>query len=264
LAGSFDANADRAAWGVVHRSPNTTAFTFRCGPISVCHRVAGAGTAHRKSNNTAELAAITSASAWCLEMAATTSMVPQPRFLYDSTWAANVTRGIWRPRCNPYEADQARRGLEQLRDAGVHPTFHHVRSHLGHHLNEMADLAAKLGATGVSHLNGTHNLLREPSLANLMPRTTTPQGGGHNEGGLFRPPPPRKNAASATRTRHLLLTCQWTPTPLRLRSQWTWTTSMTRRMSLTFLWASRPILSHNGWLSLRAADPLSSTTDHQG
>ena len=71
--------------------------------------------------------------------------------LFDSTYAANMSRRLWNPRSNASEVLFTRRCLDNL--PGNLIQWHHVYSHLGHYLNELVDKAANLGAEGKCELN---------------------------------------------------------------------------------------------------------------
>ena len=121
-------------------------------------------TAHVVTNNTAELGAIIGACRWVL---AVEPRPPAVAFLYDSTWAANCARGLWKPRSNSYEVDAARRAIEKVTDLGIVIEWHHVRSHRGHFLNELADLAAKMGCNSTKLAAGNLQFIRQYAEASL-------------------------------------------------------------------------------------------------
>ena len=76
------------------------------------------------------------------------SLSPVPSvvtLVYDSIWAAAVSRAIWLGRKIKKQVEQARRSVEAVRDAGITIVWAHARSHQGHFLNELADHAALIG-----------------------------------------------------------------------------------------------------------------------
>ena len=111
------------------------------------------------SNNTAELAAIIGTCRWVASLAPLPTHV---NFLFDSMWASNCARCLWRARLNSTEVDAARRALESLSDLGITVRWSHARWHRGHFLNELADFTAKLGmgssATGELDLSSLRSL----------------------------------------------------------------------------------------------------------
>ena len=145
--GSCTPSPSTAGWGVIMARPGLCA-QYMCGPLlttGCMPYVAG-----KLSNNTAELAAMFYALQWICSQERTTESGTD--LLYDSTWAANVIRALWRPRHNVAEVLRIRTILMNSKKVCDDLRWHHVRAHLGHHLNELADTAAKLGAGGRSCL----------------------------------------------------------------------------------------------------------------
>ena len=88
-----------------------------------------------------------------------------------------VARGIWSAKLNTPEVDGA---IESLSDAQVSISWHHVRSHMGHFLNELADLSAKLALGAQSCIDaGLSSLqpLADEKLQTLIARHTAAAGG---------------------------------------------------------------------------------------
>jgi len=137
-----------AGWGFVAAAPSAQcagqplAFQTFFGPV-----VASPGglpvQAKAFTNNTAELSAIAAALRWLLAG----QLQPQPvNILFDSTWAANQVRRIWRPKSHRHAIVATQRLLDKVGALGFSLTWHHVRAHRGHFLNEAADRAAAQGA----------------------------------------------------------------------------------------------------------------------
>ena len=100
--------------------------------------------AERCTNNTAELSALAHALSWALTCDSDRS---EPLLIrYDSTYAANVMMGVWRPAANKKLARHVnklwRRASRQLQGQ---LWCSHVRAHLGHKWNETADKLANRG-----------------------------------------------------------------------------------------------------------------------
>ena len=121
------ASATRAFAGPVVTDPDNAEF---CGALT-------------STNNTAELSALYSAMLWILRRPTDPTTID---ILFDSTWAANVARRLWRPKVNRGIAGQVQRAVEQVLEAGHQLCWHHVRAHKGHTMNELADEAAAKGA----------------------------------------------------------------------------------------------------------------------
>ena len=114
-----------------------------CGPVITIRGEVGDIGATSPTNNTAEISALAATFRWLLSGAEVAQSV---NILYDSTWAANITRRLWRPKTNREAASSVQRLLERVTEAGFVISWHHVKAHLGHYMNEAADVAAKRGS----------------------------------------------------------------------------------------------------------------------
>ena len=99
--------------------------------------------AYQKTNNTAELSALLMAMNYIHNNFEAPGKI---YILYDSTWAANVARRIWRPKVNKAIAGRLQRAVDKVLEEGHQLEWHHVKAHKGHVLNELADAAADKGS----------------------------------------------------------------------------------------------------------------------
>ena len=99
--------------------------------------------AYQKTNNTAELSALIMAMNYIYNNFEAPGRID---ILYDSTWAANVARRIWRPKVSKAIAGRLQRAVEKVIEEGRQLEWHHVKAHKGHVLNELADAAADKGS----------------------------------------------------------------------------------------------------------------------
>jgi ribonuclease HI len=139
-----------------------------CGPVVISATNPYFAGAKAPTNNTGELSGLLMALSW-LKAAWGEAVIPfaPVRFEYDSDYAANMARRIWKPRENVALILAVRRLLDRV-PARVPITWAHVYSHTGNELNERADLLAKVGAKGELRASSSehYRLLREGQLGN--------------------------------------------------------------------------------------------------
>ena len=156
----------RAGWGVWIPE---LALSFH-GPICTAANAGMFLGADRGTNNTGELSAMIMALMWCWSNRSSGNVV----LVYDSTYAASCTQGLWMPRLNQQLATLAQRWLQQCQHK-FHVGFRHVRSHTGEEdwfsiNNEKVDEAAKQGARGFTNFfAAAEELIREPPMSEDLP-----------------------------------------------------------------------------------------------
>ncbi len=118
------------------------------GPVVTCPQAAFFAGAKAPTNNTGELTGLLRALTWLAAAWSESAFAIAPvRFEYDSDYAANMSRRVWRPKENVVLILAVRRQLDIVsRRAPV--AWKHVFSHTGDLLNDRADLLAKVGAKG--------------------------------------------------------------------------------------------------------------------
>ena len=150
-AGKTRDGDDTAGWGSVVARPDTQTRSSELelaeyfGPVITDPGVSGYFGVASLTNNTAEISALAATFRWLLSNAVDAQVVD---ILFDSTWAANITRRLWKAKSNKDAAVAVQRLLERVAEAGFVINWHHVKAHLGHFMNEAADAAAKRGAEG--------------------------------------------------------------------------------------------------------------------
>ena len=157
---SFDNSSELsvAGWGFTAALPNGEHLVDFCGPVITSPTrefFAGAG---QSTNNTAELSAIYFACQWLVALSrAYPNIATTVRFDYDSEYATNIARKIWRPASNAALA-LATRDAVDLVASHFQCDWNHVDAHTGELLNERADVLAKVGSRGT--LLTSHRLHR--------------------------------------------------------------------------------------------------------
>ena len=137
-----------AGWGFTVSNPHADSQTDLHGPVVTSpssNEYLGAG---RLSNNTGELTELIWALWYIVALAPAECHIQ-----YDSKYAANMTRGSWRPQTNIKLVIAARNALEAA-SRRTTITWSHVYGHLGNTLNERADQLAKCGAQA-NHLQSS-------------------------------------------------------------------------------------------------------------
>jgi ribonuclease HI len=151
--GSSNQN-DASGWGFTVDDPDCPNLLDYCGPsILDCTSDKHVG-AWQHTNNVGELTAILLALRWIL--VATELPVT---ILYDSTYAANVTQRIFRPRANLSLTLMIWETYDMVKHR---VTWKHHYSHTGHPLNERADKLANCGSAGIER--GFDGMWRRPNL----------------------------------------------------------------------------------------------------
>ena len=129
-------------WPIISEDPD---FILH-GPVLTAeweHLWIGARTA---SNNTGELSAIAEVMMWLLDEAPDDGTTPV-MIRFDSYYAANIARGMWAAKSNEELAQRTYELTQRAQERRV-ITWQHVYGHTGEHDNELADIAADMGAKG--------------------------------------------------------------------------------------------------------------------
>jgi ribonuclease HI len=157
-----------AGWGFTVSLPGKAFLADFSGPVVISPLNPYFAGAKAPTNNTGELTGLLMALSW-LDAAWREAVIPLApvRFEYDSDYAANMARRIWRPRDNVALILAVRRLLDRV-PTQVPISWAHVYSHTGDELNERADLLAKVGAKGEIRASDDENfrLLRKGQLGN--------------------------------------------------------------------------------------------------
>jgi len=148
--GSYTPDTDnsmaKAGFGIVVAIPgNSEPDKYHC-PVMTVPRSPYYRGATRLSNNVAEV----HGAIFALEIASTT---PPGKVIigYDSEYARRTITGEWRCRHNARVVAFGRLAYRQLCSTHM-VVWSHIDSHTGHHLNELADQLAELGADGTTHM----------------------------------------------------------------------------------------------------------------
>ena len=146
--GSCSKDNKWAGWGMVVTKPaeNNLEPEKYYAPITTNFRNPESLGNNRKTNNTAELTGIARALEYICEIKMPENAKITIR--YDSKMAANMARGIWKPKANAELIENVKTLRKNAEDIVGEITFEHVKSHIGIKYNEMADDCAVLGAAG--------------------------------------------------------------------------------------------------------------------
>ena len=136
-----------AGWGFCVARPGTLERLHSFAPLTLDPSVSHFVGAIKLSNNAAELGGIAALASWLL-LRPPSDEPTTVQILFDSYWASLVSRRIWRPASNVPAVVHTLRLLEQLHDRKFQLLWHHTKSHIGHHLNEHADVNADHGRLG--------------------------------------------------------------------------------------------------------------------
>ena len=140
--GSFSPDDRIAGWGFTAARTGHPRLLDACGPVCLDASLPTFIGAGILTNNTGELCAIVHGLNWL------SSLPPGLRvsFQFDSLYASNVIRRIWRARANLALVLSARDSFDKARL--LHDIrWEHTRAHQGSFFNERADLLAGYGAT---------------------------------------------------------------------------------------------------------------------
>jgi ribonuclease HI len=171
-----------AGWGFTASIPGFAHLIDFAGPVVTSPLNPYFAGAKAPTNNTGELSGILMALSWLLAAWEDLIIPFAPvRFEFDSDYAANMARRVWKPRENIALILAVRRLLDRV-PAQVPVTWAHVFSHTGNDLNDRADLLAKVGAKGEFRASDAehYNLLRKGQLGN--PWDDPVSGGRHCRG----------------------------------------------------------------------------------
>lgn len=146
----------RAGWGFVisHDRIGEHIFSKGWGGVVTDHRQAQYLGARVGSNNTGELTALCEAMLWALERNLTQATM---HILYDSKWAANMARGIWKPKTGRTLVRTAQRIYKMLMEKGILFNWEWVKGHQGQALNEVAGRLAEQGKQEQTCKGGRHD-----------------------------------------------------------------------------------------------------------
>jgi ribonuclease HI len=165
-----------AGWGVVvfrwhrERGAEEVPSVVLHGPVMTQawdHRWMGA---RESTNHTGELCAIGELMWWALHAAPDQGASPI-HVRYDSEYAANIARGVWRAVSNEELAVQVKELVDEVRTRRV-VTWEWVNGHSGAHDNELADRAADQGRMNRVSTMTSRWLAPPPALAALSWRDT--------------------------------------------------------------------------------------------
>ena len=95
------------------------------------------------TNNLAELVAFTNGLRWARHAHHGPNVMR-----YDSTYAAHIATGVWRPKKHKAAAAEAVKAWAVLKGQGRGLWLKHVKGHSGHRWNDRADRLADAGRSG--------------------------------------------------------------------------------------------------------------------
>ena len=130
---------EEAGWGWVAVVSGEEVAAGR-GPVITAENGVGWRGAEVATNNTGELTAILEALGW-----ATSKRQPRAVIRYDSTYAANMTQGRWKPKRNKKLIRQCQEALDRAERQGCTVGWRHVKGHSGDRWNDRADRLADQG-----------------------------------------------------------------------------------------------------------------------
>jgi ribonuclease HI len=130
-----------SGWGFTALTAESSMLIDVSGPVVLAPLDLLYVGASRHTNNVGELTALVFALRWIASL-----VCRRIRILYDSEYAASLTRRLWRPSSNFSLVLAAREALDVLTAREISIDWIHLDSHTGHVLNERADVLAKFGA----------------------------------------------------------------------------------------------------------------------